>query len=105
MAKKLLSDEDIKNILYTPEPTLPQAEQVIPNAGQRIIEELGKEVSEVTAMLAELLDYNQVRLIGGYKRGRCRSCDVPHLFWKVCPCPHHKALELLKRLGVTVQAT
>ena len=55
------------------------------------------------AVLKLLLEYSRVKTIGGWKKGRCKSCDVPHLQYRICPCPHHAALRLLSESGITVE--
>lgn len=63
---------------------------------------LGESLSQVSDMLKKVLEYNRVHAIKGYKRGRCKSCDVPHLTYRWCACPHHQAAALLKSLGIEV---
>lgn len=63
---------------------------------------LGESLNRVAEMLKKVLEYNRVHAIKGFKRGRCKSCDVPHLTYRWCQCPHHQAAALLKSLGVEV---
>ena len=54
----------------------------------------------VTAVLRDLLLAIRVRSVAGFKPARCSSCDRPHVPQRACTCPHHKAVELLKSMGI-----
>ena len=54
----------------------------------------------VTAVLRDLLLAIRVRSVAGFKPARCSSCDRPHVPQRACACPHHKAVELLKSMGL-----
>lgn len=79
-------------------------EQTIPDPLQDIVTELGGDMACLATALKRLLEYSRVRVIGGWRKDRCTACDVPHLFWRPCECPHHNAVKLLKRFGVKVDA-
>ena len=93
--KSLLTDEEF-NALKSAKPA----------AHHAFTEELasaGESLNRVSEMLKKILEYNRVHAIKGYKRNRCKSCDVPHLIFRRCACPHHQAAALLKSLGVEVE--
>jgi hypothetical protein len=78
-------------------------EPVTPEAGLAAgLEGLSPDAARLTLALKALLEYSRVRVIGGWRRDRCRACDVPHVPWRACPCPHHQAIELLRELGINV---
>lgn len=92
--KSLLTDEEFNALRVTkPAPTHSFAEELA---------SAGESLNRVAEMLKKVLEYNRVHAIKGYKRGRCKSCDVPHLTYRWCSCPHHQASALLKSLGVEV---
>lgn len=67
-----------------------------------LIGQLGEDLNKVATMLKRVLEYSRVHAISGFKRERCRACDVPHLLYRRCPCPHHEAVVLLHELGMVV---
>jgi hypothetical protein len=67
------------------------------------VEGLSYDASRLALALKALLEYNWVRRIGGWHRDRCRACDVPHVPYRRCECPHHQAVALLKELGIDVE--
>jgi hypothetical protein len=66
------------------------------------IESMVRDIACLATMLKEVLEHSRVRVIGGHMRGRCQACHMPHVAWRPCPCPHHKAVELLKEFGITL---
>ena len=102
----LLSSDEIRKILGTPAPLeivgISRLDPTVPAESQEIIAELGCQVGRLAEALQRVLGYSRVRVIGGWRRGRCLACNVPHLFKRRCPCPHHKAEELLEELGIKV---
>jgi len=83
---ELLSKREIEHVRLVQEPQI----KMVPDP-------------RAIGLLKELLEYSRVKTIGGWKKGRCRSCDVPHLQYRICPCPHHAALRLLSESGITVE--
>ena len=66
------------------------------------VDGLSHDAARLALALKALLEYSRVRVIDGWRRDRCRACDVPHVPWRACPCPHHQAIELLRELGINV---
>jgi hypothetical protein len=67
------------------------------------VEGLSSDAARLALALKALLEYSRVRVIGGWRRDRCRACDVPHVPYRACPCPHHQAVALLKELGIDAE--
>ena len=88
--KPLITDDDFNAI------------KVKPHTFTEELASAGETLNCVAEMLKKVLEYNRVHAIKGYKRGRCKSCDVPHLTYRWCACPHHQAAALLKSLGIEV---
>jgi RNase P subunit RPR2 len=79
-------------------------EGIIEQSARDIVGGKRKVEREAVEMLKAVLEANRVRAIGGWKRDRCLACDHPHPAFKVCECPHHKAIAFLKGLGIEVEA-
>lgn len=94
LSKGLLTDAEFTALRAKPPASVPSFSEEL--AG------LGETLSRVAETLRQVLEYNRVHAIKGFKRGRCKSCDVPHLTYRWCPCPHHQAAELLRSLGVEI---
>ena len=81
-----------------------KAEPGMEEVRQGEVERLTHEILLLKAALKSVLEYSRVRVIGGWAMdGRCCACNVKHVFWRQCPCPHHKAVELLKEYGVNLE--